>query len=116
MLETVTIDAARAVGMEQEIGSLETGKKADIILVDRWRPHMVPTFMPLWRLVREACGQDVTDVFVDGKPIVVEGQCVTASEEEVLLAAEQEANQMADRAGVRPFMGRPDGFWGESRY
>jgi cytosine/adenosine deaminase-related metal-dependent hydrolase len=47
VLEMATIDAARALGMDKEIGSLEPGKKADIILVDWFKPHLVPMNMPV---------------------------------------------------------------------
>jgi cytosine/adenosine deaminase-related metal-dependent hydrolase len=116
MLEAVTIDAARAVGMDDQIGSLEVGKRADFIMVDLWRPHMVPTIMPLWRLVHEASGQDVTDVFVDGKPIIEAGRCVTTDEDEVLELADREARRMIERAGLWHLTEIPDGFWGRSRY
>jgi 5-methylthioadenosine/S-adenosylhomocysteine deaminase len=116
MLESVTIDAARAIGMAEQIGSLEVGKRADVILIDLWRPHMVPTFMPLWRLVHEACGHDVTDVFVDGKLIVADGRCRTVDEDDVLGTAESEAGRMVERAGLQSLMAVTEGFWGRSRY
>ena len=60
VLEMVTMDAARALGLEKEIGSLEAGKKADIILIDWFRPHMVPMNMPLYRVAYFANGNDVS--------------------------------------------------------
>ena len=62
-----TIDAAKALGMEKEIGSLEVGKKADIVLLDMRRPHLYPLNMPVSRLIYFANGNDVHTVIVDGR-------------------------------------------------
>ena len=59
VLEMCTIDAAKALGMEKEIGSLEVGKKADIVLLDLRRPHLYPLNMPVFRLIYFANGNDV---------------------------------------------------------
>ena len=47
VLEMVTIDAAQALGLEDDLGSLEPGKKADVILIDMFKPHLVPANMPV---------------------------------------------------------------------
>jgi len=67
VLEMCTVDAARALGMADEIGSLEVGKKADVVLLDWRRPHLYPANMPLFRLVYFANGNDVDTVIVDGR-------------------------------------------------
>ena len=115
-LEAVTIDAATAVGMADTIGSLEVGKKADAIIVDLWRPHMVPTSNPLFRLVHEASGQDVTDVFVDGRPVLVAGSCATVNQSDVLELAERQATQAIERAGISALLNVPDTFWRRTHY
>jgi hypothetical protein len=66
-LEMVTIDSARALGMEDEIGSLEAGKKADVILVDMRKPHLYPMNMSVHRITYFANGNDVDTVVVNGK-------------------------------------------------
>ena len=73
VLEMCTIDAAKALGMEKEIGSLEVGKKADIVLVDMRRPHLYPLNMPVSRLIYFANGNDVDTVIVDGR-IALQGR------------------------------------------
>jgi 5-methylthioadenosine/S-adenosylhomocysteine deaminase len=70
VLEMATINGARALGMQDEIGSLEAGKKADLILVDALRPHNAPMHDPVATLVYSAQGSDVTDVMIDGEWIV----------------------------------------------
>ena len=74
LLEMVTIDAARALGWEDEIGSLEAGKKADIIVINMRQPHLMPNFMPVHRLVYEAVGNDVETVIVDGRVVMEQGK------------------------------------------
>ena len=66
VLEMCTIDAAKALGMDKDIGSLEVGKKADIVLVDMRRLHLYPLNMPVSRLIYFANGNDVHTVIVDG--------------------------------------------------
>jgi atrazine chlorohydrolase/5-methylthioadenosine/S-adenosylhomocysteine deaminase/melamine deaminase len=72
VLEMATIDGARALGMEHEIGSLEPGKKADLVLVDLDRPHLYPRVSVPSVLVYQANGSEVDTVVVDGR-ILLEG-------------------------------------------
>ena len=115
VLEMTTIDAAKAVGMEREIGSLEIGKKADVILVDLARPHMYPLHMPLYRLVCFANGNDVSTVIVDGKIALLDRKAVLVDEDKVLGTAQSEAELMLDRGNLRPLLAMPARFWGHSR-
>ena len=69
LLEMTTIDAAEVIGWEDDIGSLEIGKKADIITVNLMNPRMTPRFNIIDTMVK--CwgnGNDVDNVFVDGAP------------------------------------------------
>jgi cytosine/adenosine deaminase-related metal-dependent hydrolase len=116
LLEMVTIDAAKAVGMEDTIGSLEVGKDADIILVDLNKAHIAPIFMIPYRLVHEVNGQDVDTVIVQGKVLMEDNVVKTVDEEAVLNLAQEEAENAVERGGVEPLMGLPEGFWGQSRY
>jgi cytosine/adenosine deaminase-related metal-dependent hydrolase len=115
VLEMVTIDAAKALGMEKDIGSIEVGKKADVILVDWFKPHLVPMNMPLYRLVYFANGEDVTTVLVDGKVLMRDRKVLTVDEEAVLMMAEREANLAIRRTGLEDLFALPEGFWGKSR-
>jgi cytosine/adenosine deaminase-related metal-dependent hydrolase len=116
VLEMTTIDAAKALGMETEIGSLEPGKKADIILVDWFKPHLVPMNMPVYRMVYYASGEDVATVIVDGRILMRDRQVLTADEGAVLNAAQQESELAVRRAGLPDDpTALPDGFWGTTR-
>lgn len=66
LLEMITIDAATVVGMEAEIGSIEVGKRADLVLIDVEVPHLTPWWMPVRRLIGQATGRDVHTVLVAG--------------------------------------------------
>ncbi len=116
VLEMVTVDAARALGLEKEIGSLEPGKKADVILIDWWRPHLVPMNMPLYRVAYFANGNDVSTVLVNGRVLMRDRRVLSVNEDSVLVMAEREANAAIRRTGLQPLMATPDGFWGRSRF
>jgi len=99
-LEMITIDAARAIGMGREIGSLEAGKRADLITVDLTAPHMVPANMPVWRVVCFATGADVRDVIIGGELLMEERKLPHLDEAEIVAAAEAEAAAMLRRSGL----------------
>ena len=115
VLEMVTVDAARALGMEKDIGSLEPGKKADVILVDWFKPHLVPMNMPVYRMVYFANGEDVATVIVDGRILMRDRRVLTVNEENVLTGAQREADLAIRRAGLQDLTALPDGFWGSTR-
>jgi len=72
-----TLDGARVLGMEDEVGSLEPGKRADLIIVDLDKPHLTPIYDYYSHLVYAVKGSDVDTVIVDGK-ILVEDRRVLA--------------------------------------
>jgi cytosine/adenosine deaminase-related metal-dependent hydrolase len=115
LLEMVTIDAARAFRMDHEIGSLEVGKRADIITIDLRKPHLAPRNMPLWRVVCFANGQDVDTVMVDGKILMQNRQVPHVDIDDVLNSAQEETERMLDRAGLRSMLEEPATLWGRSR-
>jgi 5-methylthioadenosine/S-adenosylhomocysteine deaminase len=86
-LEMATIRGARALGMEKEIGSLETGKRADLILVRLDRPNAVPMYDPISQMVYALKAEDVRDVMVNGKPVVSDGRILTLNEAQILQRA-----------------------------
>jgi cytosine/adenosine deaminase-related metal-dependent hydrolase len=84
VLEMATIDAAKAMGLDQELGSIEAGKRADIILIDAYRPHLYPLNMAADRVAYYANGNDVDTVLVDGEILMEDRVVKTVDEAEVL--------------------------------
>ena len=77
VLKMATRDAARALGLDRETGSLEVGKKADIVIVDINKPHMTPLYDVFSQLVYSASGSDVDTVLINGR-IMVENRRLLA--------------------------------------
>lgn len=98
-LDMATIDAARCLGAEKELGSIEPGKKADLIVLDCSTPSMAPTRLgnAVSNLVYASPGGAVRDSIIDGK-VVLRGRKVVTADENVLLASAEEA---ADRLVAR---------------
>jgi 5-methylthioadenosine/S-adenosylhomocysteine deaminase len=84
VLKMATIDAARAIGLDDVIGSLETGKQADIVIVDSNQPHLVPMYHPESHIVYAAKGSDVRDVMVAGNILVRDGKLLTIDLDEII--------------------------------
>lgn len=100
VLEMATINGARALGLEHEIGSLEVGKKADLVVIDFNRLHTTPSMNPVSTLVYAATGGEVDMVVVDGKIVVEQGQLLTMDENEIMAQARTHATALYRRAGI----------------
>jgi cytosine/adenosine deaminase-related metal-dependent hydrolase len=101
VLAMATIDGARALGMADQIGSLEAGKKADVVLLDFDRAHLYPRHRVSSALVYQANGSEVDTVLVDGRVLVAAGRLAGRDPaEEALLArrAQRASAQVARRA------------------
>ncbi len=72
IVKLVTCEGARSLKMDEQIGSLEAGKQADLILVSTQAPNMFPIYDPYSALVYSACSHDVKDVFVAGEHLVTD--------------------------------------------
>jgi len=116
LIEMATIDAARALGLEKELGSIEPGKKADIVLLNMFKPHLIPNYMMPYRIVFEASGHDVETVMVDGEIIMEDRVVRTVDEPKILEKAQRCSEQAIERAGIEPFMREPANLWGRSKY
>jgi len=102
-LEMATIDGARALGLDAELGSIEPGKRADLVLVDLRRAHTWPVHDPVSNLVYAATGRDVDTVIVDGTVLVRGGAPVLVDEGAVL---DDAARAAAGAARLLPERGR----------
>jgi cytosine/adenosine deaminase-related metal-dependent hydrolase len=100
VLEMATINGAKALGLEHEIGSLEVGKKADLIVIDLERLHTTPSLNPVSTLVYAATGGEVDTVMVDGNIVVAQGQLLSMDEHEIIVQANTHATQLYHRAGI----------------
>jgi cytosine/adenosine deaminase-related metal-dependent hydrolase len=99
VLEMCTIDAAKAIGMEAELGSLEEGKKADIVMLDRRKPHLYPPIMPLTAVTQFANAADVDTVIVNGE-IRMRDRKTALNESAILDEAAGELNAALARCGL----------------
>ena len=86
VLKTATVNGARALGMENEVGSLEAGKKADVVILDLSRPHLTPLYNVMSHLVYAAKGSDVRTVVVNGK-VVVEDRALKTLDLDAILSS-----------------------------
>jgi 5-methylthioadenosine/S-adenosylhomocysteine deaminase len=77
VLKMATINGARALGLDQAIGSLEIGKKADLIIIDTNKPHLTPMYNPVSHLVYAAMGSDVTTSIINGNVVMEDGRIKT---------------------------------------
>jgi 5-methylthioadenosine/S-adenosylhomocysteine deaminase len=102
-LEMATIGGARALHMEREIGSIEAGKRADLIVVDLSALHLTPMYNVVSHLVYAAKASDVTDTIVNGRPLMRNRRLLTLDEEAVKAAARRYQKQVSAslRAGGR---------------
>jgi 5-methylthioadenosine/S-adenosylhomocysteine deaminase len=95
-----TREGARALGLEAEVGSIEVGKRADLTLIDRDRPHLTPAADPWSTIVYSARGTDVRTVLVDGEVLVHDFALTREDESEVVQTARAAAGELASRAGI----------------
>ena len=86
-LAMATIGGARALHMEREIGSLEAGKRADVIVVDLSAAHQTPLYNPYSHLVYTTKASDVTDTIVNGRVLMRDRRLLTLNEQAIKLAA-----------------------------
>jgi 5-methylthioadenosine/S-adenosylhomocysteine deaminase len=86
-LEMATIRGARALGLEKEIGSLEPGKRADLIMVRIDRPNAVPLYDAVSQMVYALKADDVRDVMVNGKAVVRDAKILTLNQPLILQKA-----------------------------
>jgi cytosine/adenosine deaminase-related metal-dependent hydrolase len=109
VLEMATIDGARAIGLEDQIGSVEPGKKADLVLFDTEKPHWHPCHHLPSVLVHQAHGSDVRSVMIDGRLVLDDGVLSFAPPDELprlLRDAQTASSAVVERAGMEALLKR----------
>ena len=99
-LELATINGARALGMEDDIGSLEPGKKADLVVVNCSQVHHTPVLDPLSAVVWSSTGSDVETTIVDGEILMRDGKVMTMDEAAVISTAAARGEAVLKQSGV----------------
>jgi 5-methylthioadenosine/S-adenosylhomocysteine deaminase len=94
-LECITVNPARAAGLENRMGMLEVDKEADIVILSTNKPHMTPRKNQLSNLIYSANGSDVETVIVAGRIVMENRKILTVNEDEVLEAAARAANKIS---------------------
>ena len=102
MLEMATINGAKALMWDNEIGSIETGKKADLIIVNMKNPKWIPRHNPISNIVYSATGDDVETVIIDGKLVMYKRELLTVNEEEILEKAQKTAEKIMNEENLAP--------------
>jgi len=98
VLRMATIEGARAIGLGDITGSIETGKAADLIVLDSRRPHLIPMYHPVSQLVYAARGSDVRHVMVDGRLLVKDRQLLTIDTAEVMKKVNELGRKIVQRS------------------
>jgi cytosine/adenosine deaminase-related metal-dependent hydrolase len=101
VLEMATRRGAEALLMERAVGSIEAGKRADLVFYDRDAPEWRPLLNPLNNLVYAATGASVRSVMIDGRLVLDEGRITTVDERAVYERVEVLARGQVERAGLR---------------
>ncbi len=100
VVEMATIDGARALHMEKEIGSIEAGKKADLILISLEEPNAVPMYDIYAQLAYALKGSDVKTVVIGGRTVMRDRKLLTINEAEVLVKAREYKKTIAASLGL----------------
>ncbi len=94
LLEMATINGAKALGLEAQIGSLEIGKAADITAVNLNSLHTAPVYDPLSALIYSSGRENITDVWVAGEPLLKQGELLTLHDQSLIKQAAEWRRQL----------------------
>ena len=100
VVEMATIDGARALHMEKEIGSLEPGKKADLILISLDEPNAVPMYEVYAQIAYALKGRDVETVVISGRVVMREHKLLTVDEPHALARAREYQKSVVGSLGL----------------
>ncbi len=94
VLRMATIEGARALGLGDMVGSLEFGRKADIIIVDTNKPHLTPLYNPISHLVYAARGNDVSHSIINGRLVMEDRRLLTLDLFEIMEKAREKSKDV----------------------
>jgi len=100
VLEMATVRGARAIGMESQLGSIEVGKKADLVFIDLRKPHLTPFRDIVSNIVYSAMGSDVDTVMVNGRLLLRHGKALTLDEDRIVGQAQMHQDELISRSGA----------------
>lgn len=110
MLEDATLGGARAVNQQRSIGSLEVGKKADLLVVDTLRAHLVPAGRIVSAWIHNGQPADIESVMIDGQFVMRNRKVLTMDEDRIVAEADRVGRRIWDQvkaAGAIAIPGRP---------
>jgi 5-methylthioadenosine/S-adenosylhomocysteine deaminase len=97
VLGLATLEGARALSWDSEIGSIEVGKKADLAIINFAKPHLCPVHNEVSHLVYAAKSTDVETVIINGRIVMQNGQLTTIDREKVMETAEKAKTRLLER-------------------
>jgi len=97
VLEMATIEGAKALSWEKDVGSIEVGKKADIAIINLKKPHLCPMYNEASHLVYAAKASDVETVLINGKIVMENRELTTVNVEEIMEQAEKTKNNLLNK-------------------
>jgi 5-methylthioadenosine/S-adenosylhomocysteine deaminase len=101
VIELATIGSAKALEMESDVGSLEPGKRGDIILLDTQSPGLTPGLLPVKNIIYSAaCGRIVDTVLVNGEIVMEHGEIVTFDEEAAYEKGEDASWRLLEKSSI----------------
>ena len=96
VLRMATIEGAKTLGLEDMTGSLEVGKKADIIIVDAEKPHLIPMYNPYSHLVYAARGHDVKHSIINGSIVMEDRRLLTLDTADIIGRAKEKSRKVRE--------------------
>jgi 5-methylthioadenosine/S-adenosylhomocysteine deaminase len=96
LIRMATIDGARALGLGEITGSLEVGKRADLIVIDINKPHLTPMYNPYSHLVYAASGHDVRHSIIDGRIVMEDRRLRTLDLEDIIERSKQKSKKVRE--------------------
>jgi cytosine/adenosine deaminase-related metal-dependent hydrolase len=100
VLEMATLNGAKAMGIDAEVGAIEAGKRADFIIINMDAPHLTPVWNPAATVVRSAVGSDVDTVVIDGQIVMQGREVLTLDEGAIVEDVRRRYRDVARRAGI----------------